>query len=178
MAETQTRKGEVTFKGNPVDLVGPKLKPGDKAPDFDCVGAGLAVVKLADTAGKARLFNVVPSLDTPVCNKQTRYFSEQLQALGDKVAAYTVSLDLPFAQARWCTEASVDNVKNLSDVRNHSFGKNYGVLIQGLPIPLLARAVIVVGPDDTVRYAEYVPEIAQEPDYVPALAALEAAAGA
>jgi len=93
----ETRKGEVTFKGNPIELVGPKLKPGDPAPDFICVGAGLSLVKLADTAGKARLFNVVPSLDTPVCNKQTKRFAEELTALGDKVAAYTVSLDLPFA---------------------------------------------------------------------------------
>lgn len=177
MADKQTRKGEVTFKGNPVDLVGPRLEAGVKAPDFSCVGGGLAVVDLAATSGKARLFNVVPSLDTPVCNKQTRFFSQQLEALGDKVAAYTVSLDLPFAQARWCDEALVKNVKNLSDVRNHSFGTHYGVLIEGLPLPLLARAVFVVGPDDTVRYAEYVPEIAQEPDYTPALEALKAAAG-
>jgi thiol peroxidase len=177
MAETQTRKGEVTFKGNPVELVGPRLKPGDKAPDFTCVGAGLALVKLADTAGKVRLFNVVPSLDTPVCNRQTRHFSQQLEALGDRVKAYTVSLDLPFAQARWCDEAMVKNVANLSDVRDHSFGKSYGVLIEGLPIPLLARAVIVVGADDKVCYAQYVPEIAQEPDYEPALDALKKAAG-
>jgi thiol peroxidase len=173
----ETRKGEVTFKGNPVELVGPKLKPGDKAPEFTCVGAGLSTVTLADTRGKARLFNVVPSLDTPVCNKQTRKFSEDLKALGDKAAAYTVSLDLPFAQQRWCTEASVENIKNLSDVANHSFGQNYGVLIQGLPIALLARAVIVVDPSDTVQYVEIVPEIAQEPNYEPALAALKAAAG-
>ena len=135
----ETRKGEVTFKGNPIELVGPKLKPGDLAPDFICVGAGLSLVKLADTAGKARLFNVVPSLDTPVCNKQTKRFAEELTALGDKVAAYTVSLDMPFAQARFCTEANIENLKNLSDVHNHSFGQHYGVLIQGLPIPLLAR---------------------------------------
>lgn len=178
MAETATRKGEVTMKGNPVELVGPKLQAGDKAPDFTCVGAGLAVIKLGDTAGKARLFNVVPSLDTPVCNKQTRHFSEVLKELGDKVAAYTVSLDLPFAQARWCTEAAVENVKNLSDVHNHSFGKNYGVLIQGLPIPLLARAVVVVGADDVIKHIQIVPEIATEPDYTPALDALKAAAGA
>jgi thiol peroxidase len=178
MADLQTRKGEVTFKGNPIDLVGPKIGPGDKAPDFACVGAGLAVIKLADTGGKARLFSVVPSLDTPVCNKQTRQFSEQLQALGEKVSAYTVSLDLPFAQARWCTEASVENLKNLSDVHNHSFGQHYGVLVQGLPIPLLARAVFVVGADGLVKYAEYVPEITQEPNYQPALDALKAAAGA
>ena len=178
MAESQTRKGEVTFKGNPVELVGPKLGVGDKAPDFSCVGAGLAVITLADTAGKPRLFNVVPSLDTPVCNTQTRHFSQALADLGDKVAAYTVSLDLPFAQGRWCTEAKVDNIKNLSDVRDHSFGKHYGVLIQGLPIPLLARAVFVVDANDTIQYVEIVPEIATEPNYAPALAALKAAAGA
>lgn len=174
----EVRKGEVTFKGNPIDLVGPKLKPGDSAPEFTCVGAGLAVVSLADTAGKARLFNVVPSLDTPVCNKQTKRFAEELKSLGDKVAAYTVSLDLPFAQARFCTEANIENVKNLSDVHDHSFGQHYGVLIQGLPIPLLARAVFVVDPSNKVTYSEIVPEIAQEPDYEPALQALRAAAGA
>ena len=88
------------------------------------------MLSLADTAGKARLFNVVPSLDTPVCNKQTKRFAEELKALGDKVAAYTVSTDLPFAQARFCTEASIDNIKNLSDAHNHSFGEHYGVLIR------------------------------------------------
>src|SRR3954471_5303075 len=126
---SDVRSGEVTMKGNPIDLVGPKLKPGDKAPDFTCVGAGLSIVKLADTAGKTRLFSVVPSLDTPVCNIQTRKFSESMNALGDKVAAYTISLDLPFAQARWCGEAKVNNITNLSDVHNHSFGTHYGVLI-------------------------------------------------
>jgi thiol peroxidase len=174
----ETRKGEVTFKGNPIDLIGPKLKPGDTAPDFACVGAGLAVVTLADTAGKARLFNVVPSLDTPVCNKQTKRFAEELQALGDKVTAYTVSLDLPFAQARFCTEANIENLRNLSDAHNHSFGEKYGVLIQGLPIPLLARSVFVVDASNKITYAEIVPEIAQEPDYEPAIAALKRAAGA
>jgi len=174
----EVRKGEVTFKGNPIDLVGPKLKPGDSAPEFTCVGAGLSVVTLSETAGKARLFNVVPSLDTPVCNKQTKRFAEELKSLGDKVAAYTVSLDLPFAQARFCTEASIENLKNLSDVHDHSFGEHYGVLIQGLPIPLLARAVFVVDPSNKVTYSEIVPEIGQEPNYEPALQALRAAAGA
>jgi thiol peroxidase len=174
----ETRKGEVTFKGNPITLVGPKLKPGDKAPDFKCVGAGLTMVSLAETAGKARLFNVVPSLDTPVCNKQTRRFAEELKALGDKVAAYTVSLDLPFAQARFCTDAAIENINNLSDVHNHSFGEHYGVYINDLPIPLLARAVFIVDPSNTLRYVEIVPEIAQEPDYEPALKALKQAAGA
>jgi len=174
----ETRKGEVTFRGNPVTLVGPRLKPGDKAPDFTCVGAGLALVSLADTAGKTRLFNIVPSLDTPVCNKQTRRFAEELKALGDKVAAYTVSLDLPFAQARFCTEANIENVQNLSDAHDYSFGENYGVLIQDLPIPLLARSVLVVDPSDTIQYFQLVPEIAQEPDYEPALKALKEAVGA
>jgi thiol peroxidase len=174
----EIRKGEVTFKGSPIDLVGPKLKPGDPAPDFICVGGGLALVKLADTAGKARLFNVVPSLDTPVCNKQTKRFAEELKALGDSVAAYTVSLDLPFAQARFCTEANIANLSNLSDAHNQSFGQHYGVLIQGLPIPLLARAVFVVDPSNKITYSQIVPEIVQEPDYEPALAALRSAARA
>src|SRR4051812_25992666 len=129
----ETRKGEVTFKGKPVELAGPKLKVGDPAPDFTCVGAGLSIVGLADTAGKARLFNVVPSLDTPVCNTQTRKFAEEMKALGEKAAAYTVSLDMPFAQQRWCTEAKVENVKNLSDMHDQSFGQKFGVLIRGLP---------------------------------------------
>src|SRR5262249_27843565 len=171
------RKGEVTFKGNPVTLAGHKLKVGDKAPDFTCVGAGLAVVTLADTRGKARLFNVVPSLDTPVCNKQTKKFAEELQSLGDKVAAYTVSLDLPFAQGRFCTEAKIENIKNLSDVHDHSFGEHFAGLIKGVPIPLLARAVFVVDAGGKITYAEIVPEIAQEPNYEPALAALRSAAG-
>ncbi len=176
MAETRT--GEVTFKGNPIELVGPRLKVGDKAPAFTCVGAGLSVVSLADTSGKPRIFNVVPSLDTPVCNRQTHRFAEELQSLGDRVAAYTVSLDLPFAQARFCTDAKIENMSNLSDVHDHSFGEAYGVLIRGLPIPLLARAVFVVDASDTIRYVEIVPEIAQEPTYEPALEALRAAAGA
>jgi thiol peroxidase len=173
----ETRKGEVTFRGNPVELVGPKLKPGDRAPDFICAAAGLTLVTRADTAGQARLFNVVPSLDTPVCNRQTKRFAEELKALGDKVKAYTVSLDLPFAQARFCTEAQIENLANLSDAHDHSFGARFGVLIQGLPIPLLARSVFVVDPSETITYVQIVPEIVQEPDYEPALAALRAAAG-
>ncbi|GAC1327804.1 MAG: thiol peroxidase [Isosphaeraceae bacterium] len=174
----EIRKAAVTMKGNPLDLVGPKLKPGDQAPDFTCVGAGLAVVTLKETAGKPTLFSVVPSLDTPVCNKQTKHFAEALAALGDKVAAYTVSLDLPFAQARFCTDANITNLKNLSDVHNHSFGEHYGVLIQGLPIPLLSRAVFVVDGQGKITHVEYVPEVASEPEYMPAIAALKQAAGA
>jgi thiol peroxidase len=176
-AMAETRKGEVTFKGSPITLVGPKLKAGDKAPDFTAVGAGLAPVSLADTGSTVRLFNVVPSLDTPVCNIQTKRFAEELKALGDKVVAYTVSTDLPFAQARFCTEAKIENLKNLSDAHNHSFGEHYGVLITDLPVPLLARAVFVVDASNTITYAEIVPEIAQEPDYEPALKALKDAVG-
>ena len=166
------RKGEVTMKGNPIDLVGPKLKPGDKAPDFACVGDGLALVRLADTGKKTRLFSVVPSLDTPVCSIQTKTFSDRLAALGDKVAAYTISLDLPFAQKRFCGENKIAGLQNLSDTHDHSFGEHYGVLIQGLPMPLLARSIFIVDPSDTIRYVEIVPEIAQEPNYDAALAVL------
>jgi thiol peroxidase len=174
---SETRKGEVTFRGNPIELVGPKLKPGDKAPDFTCVGAGLAIVKLADSAGKTRLFNVVPSLDTPVCSIQTKKFAESLATMGDKLAPFTVSLDLPFAQARFCTDNKIANLANLSDVHDHSFGKHFGVLIQGLPIPLLARAVFVVDAHDKITYVEIVPEIAQEPNYDAAIDALKKAVG-
>jgi thiol peroxidase len=164
------------MKGNPIDLVGPKLKVGDKAPDFTAVGAGLSIVKLADTAGKTRLFSVVPSLDTPVCNIQTHKFAKELNSLGDKVAAYTVSLDLPFAMARFCGDAKIENMANLSDTHNHSFGEHYGVLIQGLPIPLLARAIFVVDPSNTITHVEIVPEIATEPNYDAAIEALKKAA--
>ena len=119
----------------------------------------------------------MPSLDTPVCNIQTKRFAETLNALGDQVAAYTVSLDLPFAQARFCKEGGITNMANLSDAHDHSFGAHYGVLIQGLPIPLLARAIFVVDPSDTIRHVEIVPEIATEPNYDTALEALKAAAG-
>jgi len=172
----QKRTNEVTFKGNGVTLVGPRIKPGDQAPDFKTLN-GLDPVSLADTPAKARIFSVVPSLDTPVCSTQTKKFDEALNAMGDKVAAYTVSLDLPFAQKRFCTDNGVKSMKTLSDVHNHSFGENWGVLIEGLPLPLLARSVFVVGKDGKVTYAEYVKEVTSEPDYEKAVAALKAAAG-
>src|SRR5262249_10656706 len=114
----EKRANAVTFKGNPHTLVGPALKPGDKAPDFKVIAAGLKVVGLADTPGKARLFSVVPSLDTGVCSQQTKRFNQDLAALGDKVASYTVSLDLPFAQGRFCDVEGIKNLQNLSDVHN------------------------------------------------------------
>ena len=167
---------QVKFKGNPIKLVGPEITAGASAPDFECV-SGLEVVKLSNTPAKARLFSVVPSLDTPVCSQQTKKFDEQIAGLGDKVACYTVSLDLPFAQGRFCTTEKIANMKNLSDVRNQSFGKNYGVLIEGLPIPLLTRAIFVVDKNNKVTYAEYVPEVTEHPNYDKAIAALKAAAG-
>jgi thiol peroxidase len=173
----QKRANAVTFKGNPLTLVGPQLKPGDKAPDFKCVTGALSLVGIADTPGKARLFSVVPSLDTPVCSAQTKKFDEALANLKDKVATYTVSLDMPFAQKRFCTAEGVANMQTLSDVHDHSFGQAYGVLIEGLPLPLLSRAVFVVDKDGKVSYAEYVPEVTSHPNYDNAVKALQDAAG-
>ncbi len=172
----QKRANAATFKGAPLTLVGPQLKAGDKAPDFTCL-SGLDKMTLAQTPSKARLFSVVPSLDTPVCSQQTKRFDESLGALKDKVACYTVSLDLPFAQKRFCTSESISNMQTLSDVHNHSFGEHYGTLIEGLPLALLSRAVFVVDKNGTITYAEYVPEVASHPNYDAALAAVKAVAG-
>jgi thioredoxin-dependent peroxiredoxin len=169
----EKRTNEVTFKNNPVTLVGKRLKPGDKAPDFKCL-KGLDAVALADMPHKALLFSVVPSLDTGVCSMQTKKFNEQLADLKDKSAAYTFSLDLPFAQRRFCDSEHIANMQTLSDVHNHSFGQNYGVLIEGLPLPLLSRAVFVVDKNGVVTYAEYVSEVTNHPNYEAAMAALKA----
>jgi thiol peroxidase len=171
----QKRPNAATFKGNPLTLVGPQLKPGDKAPDFACL-AGLDKVTLAQTPAKPRMFSVVPSLDTPVCSEQTKKFDQALASLGDKVACYTVSLDLPFAQKRFCGAENVTNMQTLSDTHNHSFGENYGTLIEGLPLPLLSRAVFVVDKDGKITYAEYVTEVASHPNYDNAINALKALA--
>ena len=171
----EKRQNAVTFKGEGKTLVGPKLKAGDKAPDFATLNQGLEIVTLAKTPGKPRLFSVVPSLDTPVCSQQTRKFEESLGGLKDKVAWYTVSLDLPFAQKRFCGAENISNMQTLSDVHDHSFGQHYGVLIEGLPLPLLSRAVFVVDKNGTITYTEYVPEVTSHPNYDAALAALKAA---
>lgn len=173
----QKRADAVTFKGKPLTCVGPQLKAGDQAPNFACVTSGLEVVGIAQTPAKARMFSVVPSLDTPVCSEQTRKFDQALASLGDKVACYTVSLDLPFAQKRFCSAEGVSNMQTLSDTHDHSFGQNYGVLIEGLPLPLLARAVFVVDKNGKLTHAEYVREVASHPNYDTAVAALKAAAG-
>jgi thiol peroxidase len=172
----QKRASAVTFKGKPMTLVGPQLKVGDKAPDFACVTGSLEVVGIGQTPAKARLFSVVPSLDTGVCSEQTRKFEQAIANLKDKVACYTISLDLPFAQKRFCTSENINTMQTLSDVHDHSFGQNYGVLIEGLPLPLLSRAVFVVDKTGKVSYVEYVPEVVNHPNYEKAMAALQAAA--
>jgi thiol peroxidase len=168
-------KREVKFKDSMYPLLGPQLKAGDTAPDFECV-TGLEIKTLASTPKKARLFSVVPSLDTPVCSLQTKRFDEAVGSMKDQVACYTVSLDLPFAMGRFCSAEKITNMQNLSDVRNRSFSKNYGVLIEGLPIPLTSRAIFVVDKNNKIAYCEYVPEVGAHPNYDAALAALKAAA--
>ena len=166
---------QVKFKDKMFNLVGPQLKPGDTAPDFECV-TGLDIVRLGDTPKAVRFFSVVPSLDTPVCSMQTKRFNEALSQLKDKTTAYTVSLDMPFAQNRFCEAEKITKLANLSDLHNQSFGKNFGVLISGLPIPLLARSIFVVDKNNKITYCEIVPEVTSHPDYDKALAALKAAA--
>jgi len=154
----------VTMKGNPLTLVGEEVKVGDKAPDFISF-AGPGVRKsLGDFSGKVKIFNVVVSVDTPVCDIQTKRFSEEVKTLPENVEVITVSMDLPFAQARHMKEAGIKgSVSHLSDYLEASFGNSYGVLIK--ENRLLARAVFVVDGNDVIRYAEYVKEIAEHPDY-------------
>jgi thiol peroxidase len=169
----QKRANAVTLKGNGVTLVGPQLKAGDRAPNFTCATGLMETLSFSGTPAKPRLFNVVPSLDTPVCSIQTKKFHEALAKLGDTVACYTVSMDLPFAQKRFCGAEQITALNNLSDTHDHSFGTGWGVLIEGLAMPILCRAVFVVGSDGVIRHAEYVSEIASEPNYDAALQALK-----
>ncbi len=166
----QERKGAATFKSNPLTLIGPELKAGDKAPNFQVLANDLSVVTLENYKGKTKLISVVPSLDTPVCDLQTKRFNEEASKLPSDVAVLTVSTDLPFAQARWCGAAHADKIKTLSDHREASFGKAYGVLIKELR--LLSRSIFVIGPDDKIKYVQYVKEITEHPDYEKALASL------
>lgn len=166
------RLGIVTFRGAPMTLLGPELHVGQRAPGFTCVGSDLALVSLNDVlAGgtRAALLIAVPSLDTPVCNIESRRFNERLDELPKSVVAYVVSVDLPFAQTRWCGDDGDIALGMLSDYRERSFGQAYGVLVKELS--LLARATFVVAPDATLRYVEIVPEIANEPNYDAALTA-------
>ena len=165
----EERKGVVTFKSNPVTLVGPEIKVGDKAPDFRLLTTEMTEVGLSESKGRVRLLSVVTSLDTPVCDLQTQRFEDEAGKLKD-VVIYTISMDLPFAQARYCGAHNITNLQTLSDHRKASFGVAYGVLIKELR--LLSRAVFIVDRDDIVRYVEYVKEITQPPEYDSALETL------
>ena len=165
---------QTTFKGGPLDLAGPQLKVGDAAPEFQAVDKGLQPVSLASTGSKVRIFSVVPSLDTPVCDAQTKRFNDEAAKSGN-IDFYTVSVDLPFAQNRWCTSFGVDNVKMISDHKFGSFGENYGTMIKDWRIE--SRALFVVDQNNVVQYVEYVPEVAEHPNYDAALAKARELAG-
>lgn len=167
----QERTGVATFKGNPITLIGPELKVGDQAPDFNLSKNLLEQSTLSDYAGKVKLISVVPSLDTGVCDAQTRRFNEAASELGDDVIVLTISADLPFAQARWCGAAGVDRVITLSDYRDNSFGKAYGVLIKEFVIDM--RSIFVIDQHNVIQYVEYLPEMAEHPDYEKAVEAVK-----
>ncbi len=167
------RKGSVTLKGNPVTVIGPELKAGDKAPDFECVDNTLKTVNLAGTGKNIRIFSVVPSLDTPVCDAQTKRFNEEVTRMPG-VDIYSISADLPFGQKRYCNTYGIDNLKMLSDHRDVSFGTNYGTLIKELRIE--SRAIFVIDQTNTIRYLEYVKEVGEHPNYEAALNAAKSLA--
>lgn len=159
----EERPGATTMKGNPLTLMGTQVKVGDAAPDFEVLDNDLSPVKLSSFRGKVCIISSVPSLDTPVCDMETRRFNEEAGKLGDNVVILTISMDLPFAQKRWCGAAGVDKVMTLSDHREATFGMAYGVLIKELR--LLARAVFVVDREGTIQYIQLVKELTEEPDY-------------
>ncbi len=165
----QERSGLITFMGNPLTLLGLGIEVGRQAPDFTALNTDLAPVSLADFKGKTLIISSVPSLDTPVCDMETRRFNQEAAKLGADVQIVTVSMDLPFAQKRWCGAAGVDKVMTLSDHREASFGQAYGLVIKELR--LLARAVLVVDKAGTIAWYQLVPEITHEPDYDAAIGA-------
>lgn len=169
------RHGAVTLKGDPLTVIGPELKPGNAAPDFECVDTTLKPVTLGRTGNGVRIFSVVPSLDTPVCDAQTKRFNEEAARLPG-VEIFTVSMDLPFAQKRWCGAFGVDRVTMLSDHRDASFGTNYGTLIKDLRIE--SRAIFVIDQSNVIRHAQYVKEVTDFPDYDAALKVARSLAGA
>src|SRR5882757_9519080 len=174
MAEERT--GVVTMRGNPLTLVGPELKVGQQAPNFSLADKGMKPTTLEQFKGKVKVITTIPSLDTPVCDAETRRFNEEASKLPGNVEILSISMDLPFAQARWCCAAGVDKVTTLSDYRGATFGNSYGVLIKELH--LLARCVFVVDKNDKVTYVEYVKEVANQPNYEAALEAAKKAASA
>jgi len=160
------RPAATTMRGRPLTLLGPELKVGEKAPDFEAVSDGLQPVNLEGTGHSVRIFSVVPSLDTPVCDMQTKRFNEEAAQLPG-VEIYTISMDLPFAQKRWCGAFGVDKVKMVSDHKTGSFGEHYGTLIKDLRIE--SRAIFVLDKDNTLQHVEYVKEVADHPNYDAAL---------
>jgi thiol peroxidase len=162
-----------TLKGNPLPLAGPELKVGDTAPDFGVVDGTLQTVNLEKTGPGVRIFSVVPSLDTPVCDAQTKRFEDEAGTLPN-IRIYTISMDLPFAQKRWCGNFGINRVTMLSDHRTGSFGEHYGTLIPDLRIE--SRAIFVVDGDNKLRHVEYVREVGDHPNYEAALSAAKAAA--
>ncbi|WP_150266759.1 thiol peroxidase [Paenibacillus tepidiphilus] len=168
----QERTGVAAFKGSPLTLIGPELKAGDTAPAFTVSKNLLEESSLSDYAGKIKLISVVPSLDTGVCDAQTRRFNSEAAELGDDVVILTISTDLPFAQARWCGAAGIDRVITLSDHKNTSFGEAYGVLIKEFRLDM--RSIFVVDKEDKLTYVEYLTEMTNHPDYDAAIAALKA----
>ncbi len=173
MPNTKESTRETTLKGNPLPLAGPELKPGDVAPDFEAVDDSLQKVNLAKTGNGVRIFSVVPSLDTPVCDAQTKRFEDEAGKLPE-IQIYTISMDLPFAQKRWCGNFGVNRVHMVSDHRTGSFGESYGTLIPGLRIE--SRAIFVLDRQNRLRHVEYVKEVGDHPDYESALSAAKAAA--
>ena len=167
----QERAGLITMKGNPLTLVGNEVKVGDRAPDFIALDNNLAPVSLSSFKGKICVLVSIPSLDTPVCDMETRKFNEEASRLGANVVFLTISMDLPFAQRRWCGTSGVTKVQTLSDHRDASFGTAYGVLIKELR--LLARAVFVVDQEGIIQHAQLVKEVTQEPNYDAVLSALK-----
>ncbi|MFJ5624712.1 thiol peroxidase [Peribacillus loiseleuriae] len=165
------RSGVVTLEGNPFTLIGKEIRVGDTAPNFEVLANDLSKVTLEDSKGKVRLISCVPSLDTGVCDAQTRKFNEAASNLGNDVEVLTISVDLPFAQNRWCGAAGIDRVQTLSDHFSMSFGTAYGTYIKELRLE--CRAVFVVDEKDVVQYVEYVPEITEYPNYEAALEAVQ-----
>lgn len=166
--EKQT--GSVTMRGRPLTLWGEEIKVGDKAADFEVIANDLSAVKFSSFRGKVCIILSVPSLDTSVCDIMTRRFNQEAEKLGENVAVLTISMDLPFAQKRWCGMAGVKNVQTFSDHRQAAFGRAFGVLIKELR--LLARAVFVVDKEGIIRYIQIVSELTSEPDYQPVLNAV------
>lgn len=163
--------GGVTLKGNPLTVIGQRLTVGEQAPEFTLVANDLSTVTLADSSGKVRLISVVPSLDTGICDAQTRRFNEEAANLGHDVVILTISAEHPFNQKRWCGAAGVDQVQVLSDHMDMNFGVAYGTYIKELRLE--QRSIFVVDGQGTIAYVEYVPEIAQHPDYEAALTAVK-----